>query len=93
LVSIAPRIKPGERGKKYHPTRQRFSALRLEWDRPAPTLIANALRSSSLVLHPDIDVGISIDEAKRLQSIPDQVTSQAIAGHCSGESKGVTSTS
>ena len=72
LIQIAPLIKPGDRGNKHHPSGQYINAVRLAWERPAPTLIANAFSSSSLVLHPDYDAAISIDEAKRLHSVADE---------------------
>jgi DNA adenine methylase len=72
LIQLAPLIKPGERGSRRHPTGQYINCVRLAWDRPAPTLIANAFTSSSLVFHPETDTGISIDEAKRIHSIPDE---------------------
>jgi DNA (cytosine-5)-methyltransferase 1 len=44
---------------------------RLEWDQPSHTLVAHMARDCSDFVHPDIDRFISVREAARLQSFPD----------------------
>jgi DNA (cytosine-5)-methyltransferase 1 len=45
---------------------------RLSWDEPSHTLIAHMARDCSDFVHPELDRFISVREAARLQSFPDQ---------------------
>jgi DNA (cytosine-5)-methyltransferase 1 len=74
LARIVPQLKPGEKASRYHPKGYYFNTYRLHWDKPAFNLVRCCSPSRVLLLHPEEDRGISIDEAKRLQSFPDQFT-------------------
>jgi DNA (cytosine-5)-methyltransferase 1 len=71
LKNIVPLVKQGEGANKHHPKGNYFGTHRLAWDKPSPTLIKTAGATMNCLLHPEIDEGISINEAKRLQSFPD----------------------
>lgn len=71
LVGLVKMVKQGESASKHHPKGHYFGTHRLAWNKPSPTLIKTAGATMNLLLHPDIDEGISIDEAKRIGSFPD----------------------
>lgn len=71
LISLVSQIKQGETASKYHHKGNYFGTHRLDWEKPSPTLIKTAGATMNLLLHPNIDAGISINEAKRLCSFPD----------------------
>lgn len=64
-------IKPGESGGKHHPKGHYFSVNRLEWDKPSPTICKQFRPGRSMILHPEKDLSLSIEELKRLSSFPD----------------------
>lgn len=74
---IAPHVPPGDNngGGKYslklRGTTSGFGLTRLAWDRPSCTIPKLSLLSSSPILHPDFDCRITIRQAARLASFPD----------------------
>ena len=44
---------------------------RLNWDKPAPTLVTNPTMPATDLAHPDLDRPLSIEEYKRIQEFPD----------------------
>ena len=74
---IAPHVPPGGNngGGKYslklRGTTSGFGLSRLAWDKPSPTIPKLSLLSSSPLLHPDCDCRLTIAQAKRLASFPD----------------------
>lgn len=71
LTLLVPLIKEGETASKYDKRGHYFGTHRLSWSKVSPTLIKTVGATMNLLLHPDIDAGISIEEAKRLCSFPD----------------------
>ncbi len=72
LKNIVPRVRPGEGANKYHPKGHYFGTHRLSWDKPSVTIIKTAGATMNLLLHPEIDAGISINECKLLASFPEE---------------------
>jgi len=60
-------VKPGERASKYHPKGHYFGHARLAWDQPCPTILCH----SSMLTHPKENRYLTLSEAKRLASFPD----------------------
>jgi len=48
-----------------------FNAYKLRWDRPSPTIIATGWHSATGLWHPDEQRRISVPEARRIHSYPD----------------------
>ena len=71
LKDIVPLVRQGEGANKHHPKGFYFGTHRLMWTKPAPTVIKTAGATMNLLLHPEIDEGISIAEVRRLGSFPD----------------------
>lgn len=44
---------------------------RLDWDRPAPTLLTAPTQRMTLMYHPELQRVISVEEAKRIMTVPD----------------------
>ncbi|MFM0224158.1 DNA cytosine methyltransferase [Paraburkholderia dipogonis] len=66
------RLKPGEYGDKYHPNAQLYGLHRLDPDRPSPTILRNGGAGGACeACHPSEHRRITIAEAKRLGSFPD----------------------
>ena len=78
LAILVPRIKPGSDGRYTNPEENYYSTKRLAWNKTAFTVCAQVSHCQGLLLHPDIDNGISIAEVARLQSFPDEFK---LAGH------------
>ena len=72
LVTLVTQIKPGRTGRDTNLKGNYFSTKRLAWGKPAFTVCAQVSSYGGLFLHPDFDKGISVAEAARLQSIPDE---------------------
>jgi DNA (cytosine-5)-methyltransferase 1 len=71
LIDLVSKTKQGETASKYHKKGNYFGTHRLCWNQVSPTLIKTAGATMNLLLHPEINAGISINEAKRLCSYPD----------------------
>ena len=77
-LEIAPYVPPGgnngggKYSKRIRGTTSGFGFSRLSWNKPACTLPKLSLLSSSPIVHPDKDERISIGQAKRLASFPDE---------------------
>ncbi len=66
------KMKPGENGKKYSPTKGYYSLVRLRWDSPCNTIMqADAKQASSQVVHPEEHRRLTIAEIKKVSSFPD----------------------
>jgi site-specific DNA-cytosine methylase len=65
-------MKQGEKASKYHPLGHQFNTYRLRWDSPAHTVVASSHKSTCLLVHPEVDAGLSIDEVLRLHSYPSE---------------------
>lgn len=65
------RAKPGGGASTFHPRQHYFSMKRLAWNQPSRT-ITKLTDNRAMLLHPELDESISVDEAKRLGSFPDQ---------------------
>ena len=72
LATLVTQIKPGRTGRDTNLKGNYFSTKRLDWEKPAFTVLARVSSYGGLFLHPDIDKGISLPEAQRLQSFPDE---------------------
>jgi DNA (cytosine-5)-methyltransferase 1 len=72
LARIVPLMSPGEKASTYHPRGHKFNTYRLSWKKPSNTVLAFCAPTNCLLVHPDKHRGLSVDEAKRLQSFPDQ---------------------
>lgn len=70
---LAPRIKPGECEADYDPAGNGFQNLnRLRWNKPSPTLTKmNPGNGRGTLLHPELHRSLTIEEALRLSSFPD----------------------
>jgi DNA (cytosine-5)-methyltransferase 1 len=67
------RMKPGEYGDEYHPNKQLYGLHRLNPDKPSPTILRNGGAGGACeACHPSEHRRITIAEAKRLGSFPDQ---------------------
>jgi DNA (cytosine-5)-methyltransferase 1 len=65
------KMKPGENGKKYSPTKGYYSLVRLRWDAPCNTIMqADAKQTSSQVVHPEEHRRLTISEIKKVSSFP-----------------------
>jgi DNA (cytosine-5)-methyltransferase 1 len=69
-IKLFPLIRPGTSGingvkNKY------FNYSRLDWNKPSRTIMKECPGGTSLICHPDENRGLTIEEAKRLQSFPD----------------------
>ena len=72
LARIAHLIPPGKDGEDVPGHTGHWNTKRLKWDAPAPTLCASAGQASCcMLLHPELNLGISVREAMRLQGFPD----------------------
>jgi DNA (cytosine-5)-methyltransferase 1 len=71
MTILAPKMRQGEKASKHHPKGSFFSSHRLCWDKPAPTILKTIESSVAIVLHPEKDESISIEELKRLFTFPD----------------------
>ena len=71
LKNIVPLVKPREKANKYHKKGNYFGTHRLDYNKPSPTIIKTAGATMNLLLHPEDNAGISINELKRLTSFPD----------------------
>jgi DNA (cytosine-5)-methyltransferase 1 len=71
LKEIVPKIGQGETASKYHVKGNYFGTHRLHYQKPSPTIIKTAGATMNLLLHPEVDAGISINELKRLSTFPD----------------------
>lgn len=71
LAELISKIKPGESASKYHPKGHYFGTSRLHWDKPSCTIIKTFGETMNVVLHPDIDESISLEEVRRLFTFPD----------------------
>lgn len=79
---IVGKMKPGEKGKTFAPQCGN-EFLRLEWNKPSPTILKNFRLSGAIgLVHPTVDKHIGIQEAKRLATFPD---SFAISGNVSAQ--------
>lgn len=59
-------------GKSYYAGGGKTGFLRrLDWDRPAPTLVTHPAMPATDLAHPEADRPLSIEEYKRLQEFPD----------------------
>ncbi|WP_250477629.1 DNA cytosine methyltransferase [Caballeronia sp. INML1] len=66
-------MKPGESGDQYHPNKQLYGLHRLHPDKPSPTILRNGGAGGACeACHPTEHRRITIAEAKRLASFPDQ---------------------
>lgn len=65
-------IKQGENASKHHPKKHFFSTFRLAWNKPSNTICKLFAEGRSMVLHPDLDASLSIEEVKRIFSFPDE---------------------
>jgi DNA (cytosine-5)-methyltransferase 1 len=66
------KTKPGQ--PLYETFKQR---IRLKWDAPSPTIPAGGVRPQWFFAHPEQPRGITVREAARLQSFPDNYVFQA----------------
>lgn len=65
------KMKPGEDGKKYSPTKGYYSLIRLRWDEPSRTILqADAKQTSSQVVHPTEHRRLTIPEIKAVSTFP-----------------------
>lgn len=66
------RMRPGESGDKYHPRGSLFGLHRLEWDKPARTVLRqDGSHAASQCCHPEEPRRLTIPEVKRVGSFPD----------------------
>ncbi|MFL9933605.1 DNA cytosine methyltransferase [Paraburkholderia sp. RL18-103-BIB-C] len=66
------RMKPGEYGDEYHPNKQLYGLYRLDPDKPSPTILRNGGAGGACeACHPSEHRRITIAEAKRIGSFPD----------------------
>lgn len=70
LKELIAKIKPGENASKY--IHGGFGILRLEWSQPSPTIPKTFPGSNINFIHPHEHRQITIEEAKRLCSFPDE---------------------
>ncbi len=68
LLSILDKLKQGETAAKYHPKNHHFSSMRVAWNKPSPTICKSTI---GVMLHPDLNESLSIEEIKRIGSFPD----------------------
>lgn len=71
IAEIANKLKPGENCSIYHPKKHCFSSFRINPNMPAPTITKTFGASRSFVMHPFINMSLSIEEVKRLFTFPD----------------------
>lgn len=71
LIELVKKIKMGECAAKYHQKGNYFGTQRLHWNKASPTIIKTVGPTMNLLVHPFVNAGISIIEAKRLCSFPD----------------------
>ena len=72
LATIAHLIPPGGDGAEVPGHDSHWNSYRLHWDEPSNTMCASAGQPSCcLLLHPDLNLGVSVREAMRLQGFPD----------------------
>ena len=45
---------------------------RIRWDKPSPTIVAHLAKDGYMFIHPWLDRTITVREAARFQSFPDQ---------------------
>lgn len=68
---LMKKCKPGENISKYHPLKHGFSNYRLHWDKPSPTICKTFGPARGCVLHPNLNLSLSISEVKRIFTFPD----------------------
>lgn len=71
LKTLVEQLKPGELASKYHPKGFYFGTRKLIWDKPSHTVIKLFKPSMNMVVHPDKNESITINEVKRLFTFPD----------------------
>lgn len=70
-LAVAERTKPGRNCSEHHPQGHGFNIARLSYNLPSRTIL-KSLAGRSLLLHPERNESISVAEAKRLGSFPDE---------------------
>jgi DNA (cytosine-5)-methyltransferase 1 len=71
-IDVVKSIPPSENGSYVMGESHYFNVGRLAWGRPSKTLMKTGyMMGVPLILHPEQDRGLSIAEAKRLSSFPD----------------------
>jgi DNA (cytosine-5)-methyltransferase 1 len=72
VMPLIKQMKPGEKGSDYHPNGSYFGLARLDFDKPANTILqADAKHISCSSLHPVENRKLTIPELKRVGSFPD----------------------
>ncbi len=71
IVKYGNLVKQGEMFSKYHPKGHYFGCCRLAWNKPSRTILKTFSSSRAIVLHPDLNLSLSIEEVKRLFTFPD----------------------
>lgn len=67
------KMKPGETASEYDPNGNYFNVRRLQWNRPSYTLL-KMVTGVGMLVHPEEDRAITVQEAKRLCGFPDDFT-------------------
>jgi len=72
VIPLMNQMKPGEKGSDYHPNGSYFGLARLDFDKPANTILqSDAKHISCSALHPTENRKLTIKELKRVASFPD----------------------
>jgi DNA (cytosine-5)-methyltransferase 1 len=72
VIPLMNQMKPGEKGSDYHPNGSYFGLARLDFDKPANTILqSDAKHISCSALHPIENRKLTIPELKRVASFPD----------------------
>ena len=72
VMKYLKQMKPGESGAKYNPKGSYFGLIRLDWDKPANTVLqSDAKHISCSAIHPEEHRKLTIPELRRISSFPD----------------------